>query len=187
VLALGNDIVPVQRIADLIDRPKSGFLKRCFTPVEIRQCQSRANPAVHFAGRWAAKEAVYKALQLRWDRAFSWKEIEIVTTKWGIPEVHLSEKISGGGSIKDRPGDLSGQSALSKKPGAPQLLVSISHTNEYAFAVALAIGPPATEENANDALTDRAIPNRSLENGAIVNKPLTNSALENSARDDENR
>ncbi len=121
---IGNDIVAVRRIADLMDRPGSRFIQRAFTPVEIEYCSGKALPEVHFAGRWAAKEAVFKALQLSWTGPFSWKEIEIRPTKKGPPIVGLSEAL--GTTFKHR------------KAALPQVIVSISHCSDYAFATALA-------------------------------------------------
>jgi len=131
VLGVGVDIVEVRRITALKDRPGGSFLGRSFTPAEIAECTGRAKPSIHYAGKWAAKEGVYKALQLRWNRPFSWKEIEILypgSGRVGAPQVNMTEQI---------------REQIRREQGRvpPRLLVSISHTDEYAFAVALAIGP----------------------------------------------
>lgn len=123
VLAVGNDIVEVPRIRSLLAQSSESFMKRCFTSEEIRDCQGKAHPAVHFAGRWAAKEAVFKALKLQWDRAFSWKEIEVFTGADHSPGVRLSREI---------------QADFSENQ-VPDILLSISHCDEYAFAIALAV------------------------------------------------
>jgi len=123
VPALGNDIVSISRIASLLARGGDRFMRRCFTPLEISACLGKAQPPIHFAGRWAAKEAVFKALGLKWDRPFSWKEIEIISTPGRAPRVRLSP------SIQNRyPEDQT-----------PEIILSISHCSEYAFAVALAL------------------------------------------------
>ncbi|WP_319562169.1 holo-ACP synthase [Marispirochaeta sp.] len=124
VLAVGNDIVEVPRIRSLLAQSSERFMKRCFTSGEIRDCQGKAHPAVHFAGRWAAKEAVFKALKLQWDRAFSWKEIEICGGPDHSPGVLLSREIRSGYPENQ----------------VPDILLSISHCDEYAFAIALAVG-----------------------------------------------
>ena len=134
-LSIGNDIVEVRRISDLMDRRGSRFLERCFTSNEIEYCRSKSNPALHFAGRWAAKEAVYKALQLKWNRPFSWKEIEIAPPdadessagNSGPPKVNLANKLRDSLSVAAGAG------------GSPRILVSISHCSGYAFATALAV------------------------------------------------
>ncbi len=123
ISALGNDIVSIPRIASLLTRGGDRFMRRCFTPAEVSDCLGKANPPVHFAGRWAAKEAVFKALRLKWDRPFSWKEIEIVSGPDHAPLVRLSPAI-----LKRYPPDQ-----------VPEILLSISHCSEYAYAVALVL------------------------------------------------
>ncbi|MFW5712202.1 MAG: holo-ACP synthase [bacterium] len=135
-LSIGNDIVAVRRIADLMARRGSRFIERCFTAAEIGYCRSKTNPALHFAGRWAAKEAVYKALQLKWNRPFSWKEIEIAPPgaeessagSAGPPQVNLTNKLRD--SLSD---------SAAGAGGSPRILVSIAHCSDYAFATALAV------------------------------------------------
>ena len=122
VLAVGNDIVSVPRIRSLISKKNGGFVARSFTCAEISQCYEKSCPEIHFAGKWAAKESVYKALNLRWDRSFSWKEIEIISSGRGAPCVVLSDSITAG--LQDP---------------ALKLLISISHCRDYAFATALAV------------------------------------------------
>lgn len=131
VLGVGIDIVEVRRIAALVNRPGGSFLGRSFTLAEIDECAGRAKPYIHYAERWAAKEGVYKALQLHWNRPFSWKEIEILYPGSGsgvTPQVNMSEQI---------------REQIRREQGReqPRFLVSIFHTGEYSFAVALAIGP----------------------------------------------
>ena len=140
-LAIGSDIVAVRRIADLMARRGSRFIERCYTAAEIDYCRSKSNPAVHFAGRWAAKEAVYKALQLQWDRPFSWKEIEIAPAgaeegsagSSGPPQVNLADK------LRDSLPVAAGAGPGAKREPQPRILVSISHCSDYAFATALAV------------------------------------------------
>lgn len=148
-LSIGNDIVEVGRIADLMARRGSRFIERCFTPAEIEYCRSKAEPAVHFAGRWAAKEAVYKALRLQWDRPFGWKEIEIAPPgsedgregsaaggsagSSGPPQVNLASK------LRDTLSVAAGEEPGTKRVAQPRILVSISHCSDYAFATALAV------------------------------------------------
>jgi len=126
IFGLGNDIVKVKRISELLNRKKGSFLKRCFTSAEINECRNKINSSVHYAGKWAAKEAVYKALQLQWDRPFSWKEIEILSAGEGAPTVRLSSKICEKYS----------------NVAIPRFFVSISHCEEYAFATVLALNKP---------------------------------------------
>ena len=136
-LSIGNDIVEVRRITDLMERRGSRFIERCFTSAEIEYCRSKAEPALHFAGRWAAKEAVYKALQLQWNRPFSWKEIEIAPPgseeRSGPPQVNLTNK------LRDSLPVAAGEGAGARRGPQPRILVSISHCSDYAFASAVAV------------------------------------------------
>ena len=74
---VGVDLIEIERIRRALER-YAGFRDRCFTPAEQAYCDSRPNPAESYAGRFAGKEAVGKALGFGVARAFAWKEIEIV-------------------------------------------------------------------------------------------------------------
>ncbi|MBD3391463.1 MAG: holo-[acyl-carrier-protein] synthase [Chitinivibrionales bacterium] len=78
VTGTGIDIVDIQRIERLIGRYGDHFLNKVFTAAEIKYCRSRARPGPHFAGRWAAKEAFYKALPASCQARATWRAIEIV-------------------------------------------------------------------------------------------------------------
>jgi holo-[acyl-carrier protein] synthase len=65
IIGIGSDIVECVRIGRMIERHGEMFLERVYTAREIRYCQSRKHVTEHFAGRWAAKEAVFKALGTR--------------------------------------------------------------------------------------------------------------------------
>ena len=74
-MRVGIDLIEIERIRRALER-YPGFRDRCFTPAEQAYCDSRANPAESYAGRFAGKEAVGKALGV--GVRFTWKEIEIV-------------------------------------------------------------------------------------------------------------
>jgi holo-[acyl-carrier protein] synthase len=118
--AVGTDIVAVQRIAALMRAHGTAFLERWFTAGEIGYCSRKALPARHFAARFAAKEAVVKALPMAWDGPLPWRSIEIINDPRGAPSVSLS------GAILD----------AATKAGAGDIEVSLSHCNEYATAIA---------------------------------------------------
>jgi holo-[acyl-carrier protein] synthase len=73
--SVGTDLIEIERIRDALERP--GFRDRCFTAAEQAYCDSRRNPAQHYAARFAGKEAVGKALGFGIARAFAWKDVEI--------------------------------------------------------------------------------------------------------------
>ena len=87
---VGTDIVAVGRIAALMRDRGAAFLERWFTAREIDYCSSKAVPSRHFAARFAAKEAVAKALPVAWDGPLPWRSIEIVNDPRGAPSVSLS-------------------------------------------------------------------------------------------------
>jgi holo-[acyl-carrier protein] synthase len=118
---VGIDIVAVGRIAALVHDGGTTFLKRWFTPREIDYCLGKAVPSRHFAARFAAKEAVAKALRVPWDGPLPWRYIEINNDPRGVPSVSLS------GAILD----------AAIKAGVGEITVSLSHCDEYATAIAL--------------------------------------------------
>jgi holo-[acyl-carrier protein] synthase len=117
---VGTDIVAVGRIAALMHDSGTTFLERWFTPREIDYCISKAVPSRHFAARFAAKEAVVKALPVAWDGPLPWRYIEITNDPRGVPSVSLS------GAILD----------ATTRAGVGEIKVSLSHCDEYATAIA---------------------------------------------------
>ncbi len=117
---LGNDIIEIDRVKSAHQEHGEAFLNRLFTEREQAYCKSCQDPYPRLAGRFAAKEAIAKALGSGFGAELSWKDIEILPDDKGKPVVHLS------GTIKEEHAD-------------SQILVSISHCKEYASAVAVII------------------------------------------------
>ena len=141
---IGTDIVAVARIAALIRDRGATFLERWFTAREIDYCVSKQVPSRHFAARFAAKEAVVKALPVAWDGPLPWRSIEIVNDPRGAPSVSLS------GAILD----------AARRAGVGEICVSLSHCNDYATAIALAA-----------VVADRATPAKQCsQSGDIANE-----------------
>ena len=132
VLGVGTDITDCLRIAQMIERHGELFVGRVYTPAEIEYCRSRRMATQHFAGRWAAKEAVLKALGTGWRRGISWRDIEVINGPGGRPRTTLR-----GGSLE-----------VAERLGIRCVLVSISHcrTHATAYAVALDEMPPTFAE-----------------------------------------
>ena len=124
VLGLGTDIVDCLRIAQMIERHGELFITRVYTDREIEYCSSRKAATQHYAGRWAAKEAVLKALGTGWRRGISWRDIEIRNDRHGMPLVTLH------GGARD----------ACERAGIRRVHVSISHCRTHAMACALAEG-----------------------------------------------
>jgi holo-[acyl-carrier protein] synthase len=77
IVGTGIDIAEVDRIAHSIERFGWRFVERIFTPGEIRYCESKANKAERYAGRFAAKEAGMKAIGTGWNRGVTWRDVEV--------------------------------------------------------------------------------------------------------------
>ena len=77
VIGIGTDITECLRIAKMIERHGELFINRVYTAARDPYCQTRKQATQHFAGRWAAKEAVLKALGTGWRRGISWRDIEV--------------------------------------------------------------------------------------------------------------
>jgi holo-[acyl-carrier protein] synthase len=128
IIGIGIDIMEVARIKRSIERFGDHFLSRVFNRLEIEYCQSKGNPAVHFAARFAAKEAVVKSLGTGFSEGIKWTDVEIVSPRGGgKPEVKLHSQA---------------QEVL-KKMGGKILHLSITHDARYAMAQAVCEGSPA--------------------------------------------
>lgn len=95
VKGVGVDIVEIRRIEDCIAGYRDHFLEKVFTAEEIRYCNRKKCPSVHFAGRWAAKEAFFKALPYSCQRHASWKSIQITAAEGGRPAVDIIDAAFG--------------------------------------------------------------------------------------------
>jgi len=115
---VGTDLIEIDRVRRALAR-YDRFRDRCFTPAEQAYCESRPNPAQSYAGRFAGKEAVGKALGFGVARAFAWREIEIVGRP--KPSVRLSGRVA----------------AWAEKVGAGAVDLSMTHSRDLAQAVAV--------------------------------------------------
>lgn len=130
IFGIGTDITECLRIAQMIERHGELFITRVYTPREIEYCQSRKQATQHFAGRWAAKEAVLKAVGTGWRRGISWRDVEVQNQPTGRPVVALY------GGLRDLAEDL----------GINEVLISISHCRSHATAYAIALERTEPEE-----------------------------------------
>ena len=116
---VGVDLIEIERIRRALDDHGEGFKSRCFTDAEREYCDSKPNPPQHYAGRFAAKEAVGKAIGS--GVYFTWKEIEIR----GRPKPGVV---------------LTGRTAAwAEKVGAGRIELSMTHSRELAAAVAVVV------------------------------------------------
>lgn len=128
IVGIGTDIVECLRVGRMIEDHGELFLTRVFTEREISYCQARKHATEHFAGRWAAKEAVFKCLGTGWRRGLCWTDVDIRNDLNGKPCVHMC------GAAKDQAQALR----------ISDIHVSISHCRAYAVAYALAVRAPAS-------------------------------------------
>tara|TARA_B100000214_G_C23930218_1_gene610393 strand:+ start:501 stop:863 length:363 start_codon:yes stop_codon:yes gene_type:complete len=113
---IGNDLVEVSRIEKSINSLGKKFLDRIYTEVEQHYCQSKPHPSIHFAGRFAAKEAIIKAMQSSgYNKPIPFSSIAIHSGKNGEPIVFLDFTCNG------------------------KCKLTISHTDKYAIASAIYI------------------------------------------------
>ena len=117
-MKVGVDLIEIERIRRALER-YPGFKERCFTEAERAYCDSRKNPAQSYAGRFAGKEAVGKALGFGVARAFAWQDVEIVGRP--KPAVQLHGRLA----------------AWAERVGALEIDVSMTHSRELASAVAV--------------------------------------------------
>ena len=124
ILGTGIDIIEVARIAASYEKFGERFVNRILLPEEMAYCLRHKNPAPFLAARFAAKEAISKAFGTGIGAALGWQDLEIRRKESGEPFVVLHGK--GGELFAAR--------------GAKQLLVSLSHTENYAAATAVLEG-----------------------------------------------
>ena len=112
----GTDIIEISRIKESIEKTEEAFLNKVFTKNEIQYCESKKKQKYqHYAARFAAKEAVFKAISnlLEDKYSISWKDIEVLNTKEGRPFVNIN---------------------LINNKGISNIDISLSHCKEYAVA-----------------------------------------------------
>ena len=90
IIGIGTDIVQVRRIRESVDRYGDQFLNRCFTPVERKRADARAEPVRAYSRLFAAKEALLKALGTGMRESLSWHDFEITPDPLGAPTVAIS-------------------------------------------------------------------------------------------------
>ena len=91
-ISCGVDIIEIERIKDSIEDIGEKFLKRVFTDKEIEYCESRKGQKYqHYAGRFAAKEAAFKAISAQLDDKYSvcWKDFEVLNDREGRPQINV--------------------------------------------------------------------------------------------------
>ena len=122
MIGVGVDIIEIERVRGVLERHGHRFLRHVFLEDEVRYCSSRRDPASHYAARFAAKEAVVKALAVKRGMRFLWRDIEVLRNPDGAPSIRLT----------GRARDVATQRAVR------DIHVSVSHSDTHAVAMATA-------------------------------------------------
>ena len=114
----GTDIIEISRVRKSIEEYEDKFKTEIFTPVEVNYCEGhKAQKYQHYAVRFAAKEAIFKAISTKLNTSYEWTDFEVVNTETGKPEVVLKTDI----------------------PEIANIDISLSHCKEYAVATAVVL------------------------------------------------
>ena len=121
IIGTGVDIVEIARFRSVIERLKDRFILRVFTPAEQRFCNGHRDPAPHYAARFAAKEALFKALGTGWAKGVTWLDVEVLRERQDAPIMTLHGEAE----------------RLSTLLGARKVHLSLSHSEQYAIALVI--------------------------------------------------
>ena len=122
IQGIGVDVVDVARLRLVLEEQGDAFLNKVFTDMEVTYCRTHKKPYLHFAARFAAKEAVAKAMRTGWSGAFRWKDIEVINETSGAPRILLFREVA---------------EAL----GRCHVHLSLSHTDTTVVAFVIIEGP----------------------------------------------
>lgn len=121
IIGTGVDIVEIERLRKIIDRLKDRFIVRVFTAGEQKFCRNHRNPLPHFAARFAAKEAVFKALGTGWAKGVTWLDVDVRREGQDAPTIVLHGEAQ----------------RLSASKGVHKVHLSLSHSEQWAVAMVI--------------------------------------------------
>ena len=127
IVGIGVDATEIERILAICERNREAFLARVYTPREQEYCMAKKNFGESLAARWAAKEAVMKALGTGWAQGVAWSDIETLNLPSGAPTLELS-----GGALE-----------VARNLGVVEWKISLTHTKSEAIAYVIALGNDA--------------------------------------------
>ncbi|MEA1936058.1 MAG: holo-ACP synthase [Thermodesulfobacteriota bacterium] len=120
ICGIGIDLVEIHRIEEILKRWGKKFTSKIYSEGEIEYCRNRSHPAIHYAARFAAKEAFLKSVGVGLAGGIRLKDIEVLSNQQGKPDLKLHNKAK---TILNRHGDI------------PAVHLSITHTSKYSAAV----------------------------------------------------
>lgn len=121
IVGLGTDLARIARFSKFVEAQKTALLERLFTLAERQYAFAKADPAMHLAARFAAKEACLKAFGTGWRDGLGWHDMEVVPDELGRPELVLS----------GRAAQIAGEKRVE------MVHLSYSHDGEYAVATVI--------------------------------------------------
>ena len=121
IVGLGVDVVEVRRIREALQHQGERFIRRVYTEGEQAFCEARQDPAPHYAVRFAAKEALFKALGTGWAKGVRWQDVEVLRREQDAPILVLSQAAE----------------KHSQELGTRSIHLSLSHSADSALAVVI--------------------------------------------------
>jgi holo-[acyl-carrier protein] synthase len=121
IIGTGVDIVEIARLRKAVERLKDRFIQRVFTTEEQQFCSQHRDPAPHYAARFAAKEAMFKALGTGWAKGVTWQDVEVLRQQQEAPTLILHGEAH----------------RLSLCMGATKVHLSLSHSEQSAIALVI--------------------------------------------------
>jgi holo-[acyl-carrier protein] synthase len=118
IVGIGVDIVDIARMRRALERQGDRLIKRLFTAAEQDYCRMHRDPTPYFAARFAAKEALFKALGTGWAQGITWLDAEVRREEGGAPKLALCGRAE----------------EISKSLGSQAIHISLSHSEESAVA-----------------------------------------------------
>jgi holo-[acyl-carrier protein] synthase len=121
IIGIGVDLVEIVRFRKVIERLKDRFIHRVFTAGEQQFCNEHRDPVPHYAVRFAAKEALFKALGTGWAKGVTWLDVEVQRERQDAPTMSLHGEAQ----------------RLSEAMGAHKVHISLSHSDNWAIAMVI--------------------------------------------------
>jgi holo-[acyl-carrier protein] synthase len=126
IVGIGVDLVSIDRVRAITERWQDRFLHRIYSEAERRDCFRRAMPYASLAGRFAAKEAILKALGIGWTAGVRWQDVQVINDANGKPVARVDGRVR----------------TLIQNAGVTRIHVSLSHDADYAIAQAILTREP---------------------------------------------